>query len=128
MLHLHLSELATVQSKASPRSDFCPLFLEASLSLTHHGPHRSHSEYGHTLGLLEIHCIWGPLFGEWEGLHCGGRSALWFPRTRVLLSGVPDSWSVPSTEGCADTKLWKSSAVCVWGAGGRGEGWFRFYS
>lgn len=60
----------------------------------------------------------GPLFGEWEGLHCGGRSALWFPRARVLLSGAPDSWSVPSTEGSVDTKLWKSSAVCV---GGRGQ-------
>ena len=79
MLHLHLSELAPVQSKASPRSDFCPLFLEASLSLTHHGPHRSHSEYGHILGLLEIHCIWGLVSGSGKGSIVGEGVLCGFP-------------------------------------------------
>lgn len=118
MLHLHLSVLATVQLKASPRFDFCPLFLEASLSLTHHGPHGSHSEYGHTLGLLEVHCFWGLFSGSGKGSIVG----------EGVLSGFPGQefcWAVLQTAGqCpAQRVLWTRSSgralryVCVGGAG-----------
>lgn len=85
------------------------------------------------LGSLKYTAFGGLFSGSGKGSIVGGRSALWFPRTRVLLSGAPDRWSVPITEGSADTKLWKSSGVRVWGQGRRlfqvlliGEGFMIF--
>lgn len=63
----------------------------------------------------------GPLFREWEGLHCGEGVLYGFPRPRVLLSGAQTAGQCPAQRFCGPAKLWKSSAVCVCVCGGRGQ-------